>query len=633
MSAIYGIYDKEKVNEEEFKAIGEGYTKYIFDVENIWIKGKVALGNKLQIITKQDYFECMPFYDKKNRMAITADAIIDNRDELINILEVKDKDITDSKLILLSYIKWGEECVNYLLGDYAFVIWDEINEKMMVVRDHIGKRSLYYHYSNNKFVFSTTINPIKSILNNVSLNEKWITDYFAIEGAISSIDLDETIYKEIYEIPPAHYLIVSKDGITKKKYWFPEKIKQLKLNSDEEYIERFKQIYFEAVRCRLRCDGKVGIMLSSGLDSTSVAAVAAEELSKENRTLESFTWRPIKEYISDFPKDIIPDEKELIEGFLKKYPNINSHYYRCKDKNSFNTVNELINIFEQPYKMVENAYWVNELGNNVRDNGCKILLDGQFGNFTISKGNILTYIYSLNKRLAFSRINNEINGLCKAYNGNKKIVTKNIAKKIIRSNYLIAKIIKTDKQESVVNPILSKKWNSNKRIKRIGLRIDDNRLIDDKQFKMYLTNLVLYSHMGNMETCMSLDKKMLRRDPTRDKRVIEFCLSLPESQYVKNGRERILIRRAMEGKVPDNIRLNYLSRGRQSLDWKDKIGNYYEEIIKTVTESITDEDTFKYINSNYIKELLTKKYSEINNIELRHLLIVYIWIKYKTNLQ
>ena len=281
MSAIYGLYDlnKNEFNHEKALKLEVGYDKYKFDKSNNYEKENLFLGSKQQFFTKEAKREILPFYNDENKVVITADAIIDNREELIKVLDL-DKDITDSQLILNAYLKWQEECVQHLIGDFAFVIYDEIKERLFAARDHVGKRTFYYIFKENEFTFSTSIKPLaemKSVLESLVINEKWLIDYLAIEGAISSIDLNETIYKDIRQLPPAHCLMVSKNGIAVKQYWFPEKIEQIKM-SDEEYVEKFKEIYQEAVECRLRTSKNIGIMISSGLDSTSVAAFAADSL-------------------------------------------------------------------------------------------------------------------------------------------------------------------------------------------------------------------------------------------------------------------------------------------------------------------------------------------------------------------
>ena len=105
----------------------------------------------------------------------------------------------------------------------------------------------------------------------------------------------ETIYKEIYQLEPAHYMVITKNNIVKNKYWNPLKdVKPLKLKNHDEYVKRFLEIFEEAVKCRLRTVGQVGIMVSGGLDSGSIAAIASKELKKEEKVLNGYSFLPIE---------------------------------------------------------------------------------------------------------------------------------------------------------------------------------------------------------------------------------------------------------------------------------------------------------------------------------------------------
>lgn len=168
MSAITGIYhlNEEPVNLQQCRILMSGLQKYPADSIQIWHSDKVFLGCHAQWITPESVGEQLPFYDFERRCTITADAIIDNREDLFQMLQVKpldQKGMTDSELILLSYYKWEEDAPKFLVGDFAFVIWDEKRQKMFGARDFSGSRTLYYHQSHQKFAFCTTIDPLLSL--------------------------------------------------------------------------------------------------------------------------------------------------------------------------------------------------------------------------------------------------------------------------------------------------------------------------------------------------------------------------------------------------------------------------------------------------------------------------------------
>eukprot|EP00831_Metopus_contortus_P081807 TRINITY_DN8698_c0_g1_i1.p1 TRINITY_DN8698_c0_g1~~TRINITY_DN8698_c0_g1_i1.p1 ORF type:complete len:216 (-),score=55.14 TRINITY_DN8698_c0_g1_i1:74-721(-) len=142
-----------------------------------------------------------------------------NKKELCYLLDIKDKEkinITDSQIILLAYKKWNQECPKYLVGDFAFVIYDEKEDKILCVKDHMGSRSLYYSYENNIFSFSTVIETLKS---NKELNERWICDLLALGGVVHQFEPEETIYNNVYQVLPATAIIIQGNKLIKYKYW------------------------------------------------------------------------------------------------------------------------------------------------------------------------------------------------------------------------------------------------------------------------------------------------------------------------------------------------------------------------------------------------------------------------------
>ena len=148
MSAIVGIFhmNGEPISIEHSNGMIKSLEKYPADDVQIWIKGNIFFGCHAQWITPESVGEKLPYYDHDRKLAITADAIIDNRDELfdkLNIEKSKRSLLTDSELILLAYYKWGEESPKYLVGDFAYMIWDEREQKLFGARDFSGSRTLY----------------------------------------------------------------------------------------------------------------------------------------------------------------------------------------------------------------------------------------------------------------------------------------------------------------------------------------------------------------------------------------------------------------------------------------------------------------------------------------------------------
>ncbi|OPJ62715.1 asparagine synthase-related protein [Clostridium oryzae] len=642
MGTIFGIYSADnQVNKEYCMNMLERIKTYSFDKLQAWQREKIFLGCGIQYDTPESCLEEMPQRYEASGLSITADAIIDNRQQLLEQFQIPKNlwnETTDSRLILLAYEKWQEDSPKYLVGDFSFAIWDEKKQQLFCARDHVGKRTLYYYHVNNTFAFSTIINPLLTITD-MRLNERWLTDYLAVDGILHVTECNETPYEDIFQLPPAYAMIVSSKGIIKNHYWKPlENIKELKLNSDEEYDKAFREVFFEAVNCRLRSFKGVGIMLSGGLDSSSIACVAARKLADKNEILKGYSSIPIKEYENSLSKYYIPNESEYIKSISDDYDNILVNYCRNEDMNSYTNIDEFINILEQPYKTFQNLFWYNSFAEKAYEEGCRVLLNGQSGNSTISYGDFIVHAKTLFNKGKFITLRREIDALSKKVKMPKRKIEKIILKVVIPYN--IRKIISSkikhrnyDKFSSVmVSKNMIKKWNVGQRFDMEGYNQPIERYYDLYQNHKYIVDQLAFSHIGTIETRISLANKIAIRDPSRDKRVIEFCLSLPSEQFVRNGEQRLLIRRALKGIIPDKIRLNTARRGIQSADWVQRLKPYWKNIRKELECLVSDDGLIKkYIDIGKVQEAL-KQIDEVldeeNEESLRRLFIVLIFYKF-----
>lgn len=615
MSAIFGVINLTGTIVAKSIELGmiDRFNKCKIDSIKVLNKKGILFGCGLQHITVESLTEILPYYDESSGITITADAIIDNRNELINLLIVpKNRVISDSQLILLAFKKWGKDCVKYLIGDFAFVIWDEKNNNLFCARDHIGKRTFYYYYKNNVFAFATLIKPIFEALNEKpDLNERWIADFLALPLTIHESEIHETLYKDIYQLPPSSSLTLQNQEVFINKYWNPlEDVRPLKLDSDKEYEVAFNEVFNEAVRCRLRSTKEVGVMLSGGLDSGAVACVAAKQLFEKDKQLKAFSSIPMTGYKDYLPKDSIADESQYIQSIIDMYNNIDLSLCRSENKDSITDMELFIDILEQPYKIIENLFWYNQIISDASKSGCKVLLNGQVGNMTISYGYFMTHVLTLFKRGKILKIFKEIEGYCNLYNAPKYYVTKAVIKAV--TPYSFRKFVKKKdyKNKDIfemtpINSNLISKWNIESRLKEKGYFTYPIRYLDLKEMRKYAVDPIAFSQIAAVETKFTLAHGIVKRDPTSDKRVIEFCLSLPSEQFVREGKGRFLIRRAMEGILPDKIRLNYDKRGQQSADWIQRIQPQWEKIYAKLENMLEDDKISKYIDVNKLKDQLT----------------------------
>jgi asparagine synthase (glutamine-hydrolysing) len=261
------------------------------DAQQIWVDGPVGFGHTLFKTTEESEYESQPFTLGSGTW-ITADARIDARHELIDQLKACGQQpaphATDPELILRAYEAWGESCIEHLLGDFAFGIWDGRRQQLFCARDQMGVRPLYYAQIGSFVVFSNALDCIRqcSVVSD-RLNDLAIADFLLFE---LNQDPATTCFADIYRLPPAHCASWSASGFRKWRYWTMPIDEPIFYKRKDDYCDRFKELLREAVDDRLRTN-RVGVFMSGGLDSPTLAATARDVLRARysNFDLQAFT--------------------------------------------------------------------------------------------------------------------------------------------------------------------------------------------------------------------------------------------------------------------------------------------------------------------------------------------------------
>jgi asparagine synthase (glutamine-hydrolysing) len=239
-----------------------------------WSGGSVALAHAALHTTPESVQEVQPATSASGLLCITFDGRIDNREEIKAALEDKSITVranTDSELVLKAYELWGEACASRIVGDFAFAIWDASRHQLFCARDILGLRPFYYYHAGRRFLFASELAQIlEDPTIDRGMNEGMIGEFLSVRIT----NLEETLYRTIHRLPPAHFLVVGCKRFSKQRYWDIDLQKRVRYENEEDYSDQFFEIFREAVRCRMRSIGPVGAELSGGLDSSSVVGMA-----------------------------------------------------------------------------------------------------------------------------------------------------------------------------------------------------------------------------------------------------------------------------------------------------------------------------------------------------------------------
>ncbi len=551
MSAITGLYflDGYLVDLADIKKMSKSLEHRGTDASGIWCEGSIGLGNQLLWTTQESISEKLPYEDKERGLVITADARIDNRDELIKELDL-DKAVSDSQIILYAYSKFGETCVQKLLGDFTFAVWDKRKRKLFCARDHMGIRPFYYYYlPNKKFLFGSEIKALFSLSGIPrKLNEVRVAEYL-----LSLFDDKEiTLYENILRLPPGHSLTVDCNGLKLSSYWTLNPKSELYLSSDEEYEEAFREIFTKAVKRRTRSAYPIGSFLSGGLDSSSIVCTALKFLENtENKEINTFSF-----VFDDIPEC---DEKSYINIVLSHgAEKLKSHFVRG-DKLSPLLDLEKVLFHQDEAFYAPNLFLHWTACKAAQEKGVRVLLDGLDGDTTVSHGQLriaelfqnFHWVTMLNEIVCMSKFTNRSPWQVFLQYGFKPSVFSHFRQAYQKIRHFNLPHI------AAINASINKRFA--KQIGLTGIEETKGRWGWEKPSRTSKEEHFSLLNMGLIPFTLELTNKAASafsiepRYPFFDKELVEFCFSLPSNQKLRNGWTRSIMRRALKGVLPPEI--------------------------------------------------------------------------------
>lgn len=577
MSAIAGIYyiDNRTVSRADLGRMIDILAHRGPDGSNIWSEGPIGIGHRMLWTTPESLLEQLPLVNQTGDLVISADARIDNRDELIAALALNDRPfekIADSQLILAAYEKWGDRCPEQLLGDFAFAIWDGRKQMLFCARDHFGVKPFYYYWSGQTFIFATEIKALQcqpSVPRR--LNEVRVADYLVSMFDDTAI----TFYQDILRLPPAHSITVSHTGIQLQSYWFLDPTRELRLGSDEEYAEAFRELFTEAVRCRLRSAFPVGSLLSGGLDSSSVTCVARKLLVQNG-------GQPLPTFSAIFDEVTQCDERPFINAVLSQ-GGFEPHYMHGDQRSPLTDLDRILWHEDEAFYAPGLAIMDWGLCGTANEQGVRVLLSGHDGDGTVSHG--FGYLSELARAGRWLTLAIELRGLAKTFNesfwgllwsyirhyGLAPLNSRFQALKLVRRIWrTLLRRAQGGGNQSIDRPAWSANLNPDF-VQRIGLferyqawRQAESGLAQNERQEHYRTltqgiQPFALEVLDKAAAAFSIEP----RYPFWDKRLVEFCLALPPEQKLHRGWSRMVMRRAMADILPVKVqwrtdKLNFL---------------------------------------------------------------------------
>lgn len=538
MSAIYGVVRRAPVERSTLECM-DAMLAHRGERGEHWLREGAGLGVRMLATTPEALAEPAPLV--RDGLVLAADARIDNREQLFAKLatpHAERSSIADGTLILDAYRAWGEGCVEYLVGDFAFAIWDERERLLFCARDRMGVRPLYYHAGPGLFVLATEIKAL-FCLDEVprELDEMRVASHLLR----TFWDRESTFYRHVRRLPPAHVMTVRDGDVALRRYWQLDPTVNLTLGSDAEYAEAFREVFTEAIRCRTRSSTPVAALLSGGLDSSSVAVVAREELRRTGRT-------PLHTLSGVFDEVTSCDERPYIESLLAQGDCV-AHYVHADSIGPLEEIERVLWHMDEPFFTPHISLdWA--LFGAAREAGTRVVLGGMDGDTAVGHG------FAWQTELLLS-------GRIPSFLAETRAVAANY-------NVAVGELRwRRGLKPSVPDPLLrSWHWLRGRRrsdtlfsrefAERIGLLGLERRFMrlparsDREEYSRALeANIIPYALEGNNRTAAAFGVET--RHPFYDSRVLELCIGLPPTQRLRNGVSRVILRNAVADLLPPKI--------------------------------------------------------------------------------
>lgn len=518
-----------------------------------WMREDIIFVHALLATTAEAERETNPLRLDESGCTIVGDIRLDNRPWLLGELGYSDEGLPpgDCELALRSYLKWGLQAPEMLLGDFAFVIHDPRDESLFGARDPMGVRQVAYHHRPGEvFLFATDADSIARFpCISPRFNHQRLADFFDnLEGS----SFTSTFFEEVCRLPPGHSFAVNIGGFQQHRYWRPRPLPVLQLDTSQAYVSAFREVFTEAVRCRLRSSREVGSMLSGGLDSGAITAVACSLLSQTGGALTTLSA-------------VDSVDPECIETKLIRLTIANNHSLRPilvdrKDIGHPHTpqLQELSNQAVEPfdYTSVLNR----SLYMAARSLGVRVVLDGAAGDVVMNPGNrVASLLADRQFHLAFREARAQA-----AFWGSRgnwwKVLAPSVwsvfAPRMLRkARRGLVDFVRSRRSEAAYGRLDRRFLRSSGLIER---RREYRRRLDSRvpYGGDYLARVLEHPNLTvgrERYDRVAAQCGVEARDPFTDRRVVEFCLSLPAQEFQDGGFPKILLRRMLEGVVPSEV--------------------------------------------------------------------------------
>ncbi len=526
---------------------------------------------------------------------------------------------TDSEVILKAYHKWGIKAVDKFIGMFAIAIYDKEKREIVLIRDRVGVKPLYYYFDGKDFIFASELKPIMEYKKDLQINKDALYEFFQF-GYISS---NLSIFENCHKVPPGTYLTfkIQNSKFKIKEYWsiIPYFKKPKFTKSEEELVDELEKLLIDAFKYRMVSDVSVGVFLSGGIDSSIVTAI----LQKHYGNIHTFTigFKEAKYNEANWAKKVA---SYLGTNHTEKY---------LSSDEAKEILKNFVNIYDEPFG--DSSGIPTTLVSQVaKDNGVKVVLSADGGDEIFCGYERYWYSYNIGKKifilpkifrklLAFSMNTVGVN------NASKFIKMKNFEHKYNQ----LSEMFKNNTWGKIYEQIIH-----NFKSSEIKILLGDEQNITEHSFYIGekehpMQGMMLWDYHRYLPDAIltktdraTMSVSIEGREPLLDHRIAEFMAQVPFKYKYKDGTSKYLLRKVLQRYLPNDL------IDRPKMGFGIPMFEWFSKDLRNLFDIYFDEDEIKrqgILNAKYIKKEHDKLKNNrpININKLWFILVFEMWYK------
>ncbi len=540
------------------------------------------------------------------------DGRLDNREELITLLSDGLRTLSDSHIVMEAYRKWGVSFPQRIIGDFAFSLWDPKSKTLLLARDPVGARLLFYYVDKHRLIWSSRL---EALLENpdveLEIDDEYVAGYLALHPGEG-----RTPYKNIHAVPPAHLLIVREGKVFCQRFWGLDPDKEIRYRADHEYEEHFLDLFSEAIRTRLRAAGPIWADLSGGLDSSSIVCVADYVLKRD-----SVQASGLETVSAVFDESSTSDERRFISVVEQKRGKHGHHF--CESDYPLLSAAAFEGLRSMPNPLELWGEYHKAVRKKMRESGARVLLTG------IGGDELLTASSDPSPELADLLVQGKFRNL------HQRLQVWSLALKKPYLNVLL---------KHCVLPALPRRvqrLHRRRRVKRFSLLqprfVKDFDLYDRLLGPVDVFGCRLPSSRGQASAFLSVRDVISSGHlfawgpveisyPFTHRPLVEFLQAIPPAQWIRPGQARSLLRRALQTYLPVEI-AQRKGKGSTAEATLRAVAREWPRLRELLRHALVCERG--YVNPNALKALLDQPDFERSPESLFVLRISYLelWLR------